>query len=188
LERLSDLKRLRGGETFPPQFVETRLRFSPFIKDIMTVGDETREFVAALINIDMGVLSRWAEDKRIGFSTFTDLSQRPEIAALLSLEITRVNQFLPAHARVKRFANFPKELDPDEGELTRSRKLRREFLEVRYATLISGLYDGSREVRVDIPVTYQDGRRSNFEALVSIHDTDAVGSDHLGEARSKGCK
>ena len=188
LERLSDLKRLRGGETFPPQFVETRLRFSPFIKDIMTVGDETREFVAALINIDMGVLSRWAEDKRIGFSTFTDLSQRPEIAALLSQEIARVNQFLPVHARVKRFANFPKELDPDEGELTRSRKLRREFLEVRYATLISGLYDGASEVRVDIPVTYQDGRRSNFEALVSIHDTDAAGSDHRGAARSKGHK
>ena len=78
--RLSDLKRLRSGDTFPPQFVETRLRFSPFIKDIMTVGDETRDFVAALINIDMAVLSRWAEDKRIGFSTFTDLSQRPEVA------------------------------------------------------------------------------------------------------------
>lgn len=188
LERLSDLKRLRGGETFPPQFVETRLRFSPFIKDIMTVGDETREFVAALINIDMSVLSRWAEEKRIGFSTFTDLSQRPEIAALLGQEIARVNRFLPEHARVKRFANFPKELDPDEGELTRSRKLRREFLEGRYSTLINGLYDGSREVRIDIPVTYQDGRRSNFEALVSIHDTDAVGSNPEGAARSKGRK
>ena len=188
LERLSDLKRLRSGETFPPQFVETRLRFSPFIKDIMTVGDETRDFVAALINIDMSVLSRWAEDKRIGFSTFTDLSQRPEVAELISQEITRVNQFLPAHARVKRFANFPKELDPDEGELTRSRKLRREFLEVRYATLINGLYDGLHAVRIDIPVTYQDGRRGNFEALVSIHDTDAAGSDHLGAARSRGRK
>ena len=182
LERLSDLKRLRGGETFPPQFVETRLRFSPFIKDIMTVGDETREFVAALINIDMSVLSRWAEEKRIGFSTFTDLSQRPEIAALLGQEIARVNLFLPKHARVKRFANFPKELDPDEGELTRSRKLRREFLEGRYSMLINGLYDGSREVRIDIPVTYQDGRRGNFEALVSIHDTDSAGSYHLGAA------
>jgi long-chain acyl-CoA synthetase len=185
LERLSDLKRLRSGETFPPQFVETRLRFSPFIKDIMSVGDETREFVAALINIDMAVLSRWAEEKRIGFSTFTDLSQRPEIAALVGQEIARVNQFLPAHARVMRFANFPKELDPDEGELTRSRKLRREFLEERYGALINGLYDGSREVRIDIPVTYQDGRRSNFEALVFIHDTDAPLLRHLDTATKK---
>jgi long-chain acyl-CoA synthetase len=188
LERLSDLKRLRSGETFPPQFVETRLRFSPFIKDIMTVGDDTRDFVAALINIDMAVLSRWAEEKRIGFSTFTDLSQRPEIAALLSQEIARVNQFLPEHARVRRFANFPKELDPDEGELTRSRKLRREFLEERYEALISGLYDGSSEVRIDIPVTYQDGRRSNFEALVFIHETDACPPARTDAIRSKGDK
>jgi len=170
LERMSDLKRLASGQTFPPQFVETRLRFSPFIKDIMTVGDERRDFVAALINIDMSVLSRWAEDKRIGFSTFTDLSQRPEVAELLSREIARVNQFLPAHARVQRFANFPKELDPDEGELTRSRKLRREFLEERYSALIHGLYNGAPEVTVDIPVTYQDGRRSQFTAQVFIRD------------------
>ena len=185
LERLSDLKRLRSGDTFPPQFVETRLRFSPFIKDIMTVGDEQRDFVAALINIDMAVLSRWAEDKRIGFSTFTDLSQRPEIAALISQEIARVNQFLPAHARVKRFANFPKELDPDEGELTRSRKLRREFLEERYSALIQGLYDGSREVRIDIPVTYQDGRRSNFNANVFIHDADGSGANTSTEPQRR---
>jgi long-chain acyl-CoA synthetase len=185
LERLSDLKRLRSGDTFPPQFVETRLRFSPFIKDIMTVGDEQRDFVAALINIDMAVLSRWAEDKRIGFSTFTDLSQRPEIAALISQEIARVNQFLPAHARVKRFANFPKELDPDEGELTRSRKLRREFLEERYGALIQGLYDGSREVRIDIPVTYQDGRRSNFNANVFIHDADGSGANTSTEPQRR---
>jgi len=170
LERLSDLKRLRSGESFPPQFVETRLRFSPFIKDIMTVGDETLDFVAALINIDFDVVSRWAEDKRVGFSTFTDLSQKPEVAELLRAEIQRVNGFLPTHARVVRFANFPKELDPDEGELTRSRKLRREFLQERYRALIVGLYDGSNEVQIDIPVTYQDGRKSQFRAQVRLHD------------------
>ncbi len=174
LERTSDLRRLAQGESFPPQFVETRLRFSPFIKDIMTVGDETRDFVGALINIDMAVLSRWAEDKRIGFSTFTDLSQRREVAELLRQEIARVNRFLPAHARVRRFANFPKELDPDEGELTRSRKLRREFLESRYGALIDGLYAGASEVDVEIPVTYQDGRTSQFKARVGIHDVDAA--------------
>ncbi len=91
---------------------------------------------------------------------------------MIRQEIARVNRFLPPHARVQRFANFPKELDPDEGELTRSRKLRREFLEERYGALIQGLYDGSREVHIDIPVTYQDGRRSNFNAQVFIHDAD----------------
>lgn len=183
LERLSDLKRLRSGETFPPQFVETRLRFSPFIKDIMTVGDETRDFVTALINIDFDVVSRWAEDRRLGFSTFTDLSQKPEVAELLRREIGRVNAFLPAHARVKRFASFPKELDPDEGELTRSRKLRREFLLERYAALIDGLYGGIAEVQIAIPVTYQDGRRGELKARVLVHDVDGSSSGRAGAAR-----
>jgi len=170
LDRVADLRQLRGGATFAPQFVETRLRFSPFIKDVMIVGDETRDVVAALVNIDMQVLSRWAEEKRIGFSTFTDLSQRPEVCALIGQEIAHVNQFLPAHARVYRFANFPKELDPDEGELTRSRKLRREFLEQRYRVLIDGLYQDAHEVDMRIPVTYQDGQQSHFQATVRLCD------------------
>lgn len=172
LERLEDLRRLRTGETFPPQFIETRLRFSAFIKDIMTLGDESRDYIGALINIDMGVVSRWAEERNIGFSTFTDLSQKPEVAALIREEITRVNNFLPEHARVRRFANFPKELDPDEGELTRTRKLRREFLAERYAALIAGLYAGEKSVATEIRVTYQDGRQGTLAARVQIHDVD----------------
>ncbi len=172
LERLEDLRRLRTGETFPPQFIETRLRFSAFIKDIMTLGDESRDYIGALINIDMGVVSRWAEERNIGFSTFTDLSQKPEVAALIREEIARVNNFLPEHARVRRFANFPKELDPDEGELTRTRKLRREFLAERYAALIVGLYAGEKSVATEIRVTYQDGRQGTLAARVQIHDVD----------------
>ena len=172
LERIDDLRTLRSGERFPPQFIETRLRFSPFIKDIMTLGDETRDYIGALINIDMSVVSRWAEDRNIAFSTFTDLSQKPEVAALIREEIARVNRFLPEPARVRRFANFPKELDPDEGELTRTRKLRREFLIERYGTLIDGLYGGGDKVTVEIPVTYQDGRRGALVARVDIHDVD----------------
>ncbi|HEY0843808.1 MAG TPA: AMP-binding protein, partial [Noviherbaspirillum sp.] len=184
LERMSDLRRLASGESFPPQFVETRLRFSPFIKDIMTVGDATREFVVALINIDMNVVSRWAEEKNLSFSTFTDLSQKPEVADLLRTEIQRVNSFLPAHARVRRFANFPKELDPDEGELTRTRKLRREFLEQRYAAVIDGLYAGADAVDIQIPVTYQDGRQSSLIARVTIHDSETA-AQRRGEAVSQ---
>lgn len=171
---MSDLRRLASGESFPPQFVETRLRFSPFIKDIMTVGDARREFVVAMINIDMNVVSRWAEEKNLSFSTFTDLSQKHEVAHLLRTEIQRVNSFLPAHARVRRFANFPKELDPDEGELTRTRKLRREFLEQRYAAVIDGLYAGADAVDIQIPITYQDGRQSSLAARVAIHDSETV--------------
>ncbi len=170
LERLDDLRRLRSGERFPPQFIETRLRFSPFIKDIMTLGDETRDYITALINIDMSVVSRWAEDRNISFSTFTDLSQKAEVAELVRGEIARVNTFLPEHARVRRFANFPKELDPDEGELTRTRKLRREFLAERYAALIEAMYSGRNHQALDIAVTYQDGRKGTLSAHVAIHD------------------
>lgn len=185
LERMSDLRRLRSGESFPPQFVETRLRFSPFIKDIMTVGDATRDFVVALINIDMNVVSRWAEDKKISFSTFTDLSQKREVANLLRDEIERVNQFLPEHARVRRFACFPKELDPDEGELTRTRKLRREFLEARYSALIEGLYAGRPEADIDIPVTYQDGRRGHLAACVAMYDIHLETQPDAGETKER---
>ena len=154
LDRVEHLVKLASGHPYPPQFIETRLRFSPFIKDVMVLGDATRPWVGALINIDMAVTSRWAEERRIAFSTFTDLSQRPEVRQLVQGEIRRINKLLPESSRVVRFANFPKELDPDEGELTRTRKLRREFLEVRYRALIDGLYADATDVACDIAVTY----------------------------------
>lgn len=172
LERISDLRRMRSGDSFPPQYIETRLRFSPFIKDILTLGDESRDFVGALINIDMEVLSRWAEERNITYSTFTDLSQKPEVGALIREDIRRVNRFLPEHARVRRFANFPKELDPDEGELTRTRKLRREFITERYRYLVEEIYQGSSTASLNIPITYQDGRKGTLSAVVRINDVD----------------
>jgi long-chain acyl-CoA synthetase len=176
LDRIEHLVKLANGHSYPPQFIETRLRFSPFIKDVMVLGDASRPWVGALINIDMGVASRWAEERRIAFSTFTDLSQRPEIRALVREEIVRINALLPAASRVVRFANFPKELDADEGELTRTRKLRREFLEQRYRPLIEGLYAGAAEIDCSIPVTYQDGRQGELRAAVAVTDIENTGS------------
>jgi len=172
LDRLEHLVQLASGHLYPPQFIETRLRFSPFIKDVMVLGDATRPWVGALINIDMAVTSRWAEERRIAFSTFTDLSQRPEVRQLVQDEIRRINKLLPEGSRVVRFANFPKELDPDEGELTRTRKLRREFLEVRYRALIDGLYAGAADIACEIAVTYQDGRQGVLRATVVATDID----------------
>jgi long-chain acyl-CoA synthetase len=170
LDRVEHLVKLASGHLYPPQFIETRLRFSPYIKDVMVLGDASRPWVGALINIDMAVTSRWAEERRIAFSTFTDLSQRPEVRELVREEIRRINQFLPEGSRVVRFANFPKELDPDEGELTRTRKLRREFLEVRYRALIEGLYAGAADIPCEIAVTYQDGRQGVLRATVVATD------------------
>lgn len=174
LERIEDLAKLSSGQSYPPQFIETRLRFSPFIKDIMTLGDTSRDYIGALINIDMAVVSRWAEERRLAYSTFADLSQMRAVADLIREEIIRVNKFLPDHAQIRRFANFPKELDPDEGELTRTRKLRREFLLQRYAELIDGLYAGRDHVALAIPVTYQDGRQGTMAATVLLHSIEAT--------------
>jgi long-chain acyl-CoA synthetase len=170
LDRVEHLVKLASGHPYPPQFIETRLRFSPFIKDVMVLGDATRPWVGALINIDMDVAARWAEERRIAFSTFTDLSQRPEIRAVVRDEIARINTLLPEGSRVVRFANFPKELDADEGELTRTRKLRREFLEQRYQALIAGLYAGASDIDCAIAITYQDGRQGELRATVPATD------------------
>jgi hypothetical protein len=124
--------------------METRLRFSPYIKDVMVLGDRSRPFVGALVQIDGEMVGRWAEQRTIGYSTFTDLSQKEEVRGLVRDEIEKVNRLLPEPSRLQRFANFPKELDPDEGELTRTRKLRREFLEERYGPLIEGIYESAR--------------------------------------------
>lgn len=169
-DRLKDMRRLSTGHSYPPQFIETRLRYSPYVKDLMTLGDATRPFVAALVNIDMEVLGRWAEENNISFSTYTDLSQKPEVLALVTREVARINALLPAGSRVRRFANFPKELDPDEGELTRSRKLRRSFLEQRYAGLVEAIYSGADAADLDIAVTYQDGRQGSLKARVQVSD------------------
>jgi long-chain acyl-CoA synthetase len=176
LERLKDLRQLRPGHKYPPQYIETRLRFSPFVREIMTVGGKRHDFVTALVNIDSEVVGRWAEERNIAFSTFTDLSQKREVLEIVRQEIVHINELLPPNSRVHRFANFPKELDPDEGELTRTRKLRREFLERRYAALIEGLYDAAaRTVDCEIPVTYQDGRQGVLRARVALTDVNAAG-------------
>ena len=176
LDRIEDLRTLRTGERYPPQFLETKLRFSHLIKDVMTLGDLSRDYVTALINIDMDYVSRWAEERNLSFSTFTDLSQLPEVAELVRAEIARINALLPEASQIRRFANFPKELDPDEGELTRTRKLRREALAERYHALIEGLYGGAQQVDLKIPVTYQDGSKGHLQAHVHIHDVAKLGT------------
>ncbi|MBC7137192.1 MAG: AMP-binding protein [Defluviimonas sp.] len=173
-DRVKDMRRLASGHRYPPQFIETRLRYSPYIKDVMTLGDETRDFVGALVNIDMEVLARWAEENNLGFSTYTDLSQKPEILELIKGEVARINALLPDGSKVVRFANFPKELDPDEGELTRSRKLRRAFLEERYAALVEAIYGGVDRVNLEIAVTYQDGRQGQLKAMVRVADVESA--------------
>ncbi len=170
LDRVDDMRKLSTGHAYPPQFIENRLRFSPFIKEVMTLGDEAKPFVSAMINIDMGTVGPWAEQRTIGYTTFTDLSQNAKVRELIKGEIEKVNYFLPEGSKVRRFINLPKELDPDEDELTRSRKIRRSFLEQKYASFIAAMYEGKGSFQAEVPVKYQDGRTGLLKAAVHIND------------------
>lgn len=170
LDRVKDLRMLAGGERYPPQFIENHLRASPFIKDAIILGDERRPFVTALINIDAEIAGRFAERRGLAFGTFAELSQLQEIRSEIATEISRVNALLDAPARVKRFAALPKELDPDEAELTRSRKLRREQIEESYRDIVKALYDGSDLCQALIRIRYRDGQTRELSAKVFITD------------------
>jgi long-chain acyl-CoA synthetase len=170
LDRLADMRKLSTGHFFPPQFIENRLRFSAYIKNALILGDEKKPFVAAFIDLDGGTLGTWAEHHGISFSTFADLSQIEEIRELIRNEIKRLNYFLPDQSKVTRFINLPKQLDPDEDELTRSRKLRRGFLEQKYASFISAIYSGSADLEANVPIKYQDGRSGVLKAIIFIND------------------
>ena len=169
LDRVTDLRQLSTGHRFPPQFIETRLRFSPFIKEIIAIGDENMPYVSAMINIDPENAGRWAEKNGFAYSTFTDLSQLKEVRKLISEEVAHVNSMLDKEAAVKYFINLPKELDPDESELTRTRKLRRGFLEDKYRDMISAIYTGKKDIDTEIPIKYQDGREAMLRAKVFIN-------------------
>ena len=168
LDRVKDLMELAGGEWFSPQYVEGRLKFSPYVKDVMAIGGAERAFVAAIINIDFDNVGRWAESRGLAYTTFVDLSQKPEVYDLIRADVEGVNRTLPRPARVRKFVLLHKEFDPDEAELTRTRKLRRGFMETRYDEMIEAMYSGRYSVVVRAEVKYRDGRTGVIETPVRV--------------------
>jgi long-chain acyl-CoA synthetase len=162
------MRELRTGTKFSPQFTEIRLRFSPYIRDGLTLGGKDRDFVSAIINIDFENVGKWAEARHIAYTTFVDLSQKEQVYDLILQYIQRINKVLPEGARIKKFVNLHKEFDADEAELTRSRKIRRSFVEERYANLINAIYSDMDQIVIDAPVTYRDGRTGVIKTAVSI--------------------
>lgn len=167
LDRLSDLSTLSSGAKYAPQYIEGRLRFSPYIKDAMSLG-EKRDFISVIIIIDFANVGKWAEEHHINYTTFTDLSQKNEVANLVAKDIRRVNEGFPEETRVKKFVLLHKEFDPDEEELTRTRKIRRGFMEDRYRELVAAIYDGSPGVDIETKVKYRDGREATLKTHISI--------------------
>jgi len=170
IDRMDHLGQLRSGIKYAPQYVEGRLRFSPYIKDAMVIGGKDKDFVSAIINIDFGMVGKWAERHHIPYTTFVDLSQKEEVADLIRQDLLRVNSYLPEPARVQRFVLLHKEFDADEAELTRTRKIRREFMEERYKELIESMYRNGSEINVKAPVTYRDGRKGFVSTSIKVRD------------------
>ena len=168
MDRLEHMGELSSGIKYAPQYIEGRLRFSPYIKDAMVIGGRDKEFVSTIINIDFAMVGKWAERNSIPYTTFVDLSQKKEIADLVQKDLLRVNSYLPEAARVRRFVLMHKEFDPDEAELTRTRKLRRDFMEERYKELIDTIYKNEEEVNVKAPVTYRDGRKGVVTTNIKV--------------------
>jgi long-chain acyl-CoA synthetase len=169
LDRLEYMVTLASGVKYAPAYIEGRLKFSPFIRQLFVVGDEKTDFIVAVINIDYDNVGHWAERRRIAYTTFADLSQKPAVCQLISDEIRQLNAKLPEGQRVKRFVNLPKEFDPDEAELTRTMKIKRGFLEERYKTVIAALYGESGRVDMEVPVVYRDGREGVIKAEVQVN-------------------
>lgn len=170
LDRVKDLITLRSGEKFSPQFIEGRLKFCQYVQDIMAIGESDKDYVTAIVIIDFENVSRWAEKNRVHFTTYVDLTQKPEVYKIIRDEMKAVNASLPAAAQIRRFVILHKAFDADEAELTRTRKLRRGALEQRYADMIEAMYSGKDSVTVSAEVKYRDGRSGRVETAVHIED------------------
>jgi long-chain acyl-CoA synthetase len=161
IDRIKDIATTSSGARFSPMFIENKLKFSPFIAEAVILG-HGRPYLAAIVCIRFSITAKWAEQRRIAFTNYTNLSGRDEVYGLLRAEIVKVNASLPEAHRIRRFLLLYKELDPDDGELTRTRKVRRGVINERYGEIIDAIYSGRDSVHVDALITFQDGTRSRI--------------------------
>lgn len=168
-DRAKDIMTIDDGTRFAPQDIETRLKFSAYIHEAMVCGGE-RPHVTSIVSIDLENVGNWAKKRGISFTTFQDLSQRSEVYELVRNEIRKICERFPENIRIKRFAILLKEFHPDDGELTRTRKIRRAFVNERYHDLIEDLYRARKEHDLDIEIRYEDGRTSKFSGTIAIEE------------------
>jgi len=175
IDRLSDVMHNKQGEMFSPMFLENKLKFSPYIKEAVIFGDQ-RDYVSCLINIDPIVVGKWAEDRGISYTTFMDLSAKPEVAELIHGQVEEINgRAEQEHFKIKRFAVLYKLLDTDDGELTKTGKIRRKFVREKYENLYEALYDESvSEKEVEAFFQYQDGQSTTVKTKISFYTMEGV--------------
>jgi long-chain acyl-CoA synthetase len=178
IDRAKDVGKLNDGTMFAPKYIENKLKFSPYVREAVTHGNG-RDMVAAFINIDLEAVGNWAERRGITYTSYTDLAARPEVYDLVNRDIERVNNSLAEDpqlrgSQIQRFLILHKELDPDDNELTRTRKVRRGFVAEKYADLIDALYSDRDRVFIDAQVTFEDGRSGSIKAELAIQDVSVV--------------
>jgi long-chain acyl-CoA synthetase len=174
IDRAKDVGRLAGGAMFAPNYIENKLKFFPQIKEAVAFG-HGRDMVCAFVNIDMGAVGNWAERRGIAYSGHADLAGKPEVGELIQECVEKVNAELARDAllaatQVHRFLVLHKELDPDDDELTRTRKVRRGFVAEKYAVLVDALYSGKRSQYIETQVKFEDGRTGKVAADLAIRD------------------
>ena len=174
IDRAKDVGKLNDGTLFPPKYIENKLKFYPNIREAVAYGDK-RDFVAVMINIDLTAVGSWAERNNVVYGSYQELAGHPQVYDMIEKHVAEVNRSLAqdkvmAGAQIKRFLILHKELDADDGEITRTLKVRRGFVAERYAPLIKALYDGSKEADISTEVTFEDGRKGVISARVKIRD------------------
>jgi len=169
IDRAKDVGKLADGTPFAPQFVELKLKFSPYINEAVVFGDG-HPFVSAMIAIDLDAVGNWADKRNLPYTNYMDLAQKPEVRGLVAEEIRRINLSLPEVVRVRRFLLLSKDLDADDNEVTRTRKLRRGYISERYQPVINAFYNGGNEVDLKLDVTFEDGSRSQIDSHLVIEE------------------
>ena len=186
IDRAKDVGRLNNGSMFPPKYIENKLKFFPNIKEAVAIGHE-RDYCAVMLNIDLSPVANWAERNNIAYGSYQELANHPMVYEMMAGHVDQVNQDLAseervAGAQIHRFLVLHKELDADDGELTRTMKVRRSLINERYEPLIEALYDGSKEKFVETEVTFEDGRKGSIKATVKIEDAKVYAPDTMKEA------
>jgi long-chain acyl-CoA synthetase len=167
IDRMKDLATTANGTRFSPQYIENKLKFSSYVAEAVIFGDK-RDFLAAIICIRFPIVAKWAEKRRIAFTTYADLSTKPEVTGLLRSEVERVNASLPEFQRVAKFLLLYKELDADDGELTRTRKVRRGVIAEKYAPIIDAVYSGQERIDIDATIAFQDGTKQRIRTILAV--------------------
>jgi long-chain acyl-CoA synthetase len=167
IDRVKDIATTSGGDRFSPQFIENKLKFSPFVAEAVILGDR-RPHLAAMICIRFPIVSKWAERQRISFTTYSDLSARPEVLDKIREEVAQVNASLPPAQRIRDVVLLYKELDADDEELTRTRKVRRGVINAKYGDIIEAIYAGQDAIPVDTTIAFQDGTRQRIRTVLRV--------------------